>query len=99
MQIQVTESAPQRRWKLITIRSFMIMGDSQGGGKWKAGVYSQVEICKSALRLQRELKNELNYLVPILLAAQTLRLQINTAKFSSRADETLKTLAKYILSG
>ena len=34
MQIQVTESAPQRRWKLMKLRSFMIMGVSKGGGKW-----------------------------------------------------------------
>ena len=62
-------------------------------------VYRQVKISESALRLQREPKNHANYLVPILLAALTLSLQIDTAKLSSRADETRKMLAKYIISG
>ena len=75
------------------------MGVSKGGGKWGSRIYRQVEISKSALRLQREPKNHFNYLVPIRLAALTLRLQINTAKLSSRADETREMLAKYTILG
>ena len=62
-------------------------------------VYRQVEIRKSALRLQREPKKHFNYLVPIRLAALTLSLQIKTAKLSSRADETRELLLKYTMSG
>ena len=62
-------------------------------------VYRQVEISESALRLQRELKNHVNYLVPLLLAALTLRLQINTAKLCSRVDETQKCLQNIFFLG
>ena len=75
------------------------MGVSKGGGKLGSRFYRQVEFRKSGLRLQRESKNHFNYLVPIRLAALTLSLQITTAKLSSRADETRKMLAKYIIPG
>ena len=39
-------------------------------------VYRQVNISESALRLQRELKNDVNYSIPNLWAALTLSLSI-----------------------
>ena len=52
------------------------MGVSKGGGQTGTRVYRQVKIWKSALRLQRELKNDVNYSIPNLWAALTLSLSI-----------------------